>query len=175
MKTKDRVLLIGYGNPARGDDGLGPAIAAAAEAWAVPGVTVESAYQLAVEDAAAVTEHGVVIFADAAVSGPEPFSFEPVAGDPQANFGSHSVEPGAVMALARDLFGAETRAYVLAVRGYRFDLFSEVLSDGAARNLAAALDFLEPILRERDGNGLNTERPAEAGSLKGGPCATTNM
>ncbi len=32
-----RILLIGYGNPGRGDDGLGPLLAARIEALAIPG------------------------------------------------------------------------------------------------------------------------------------------
>ena len=70
-----KVLVIGYGNPGRLDDGLGPALAAAIESAAPAGVTVDADYQLTVEDAAAVAEHDVVVFADAAVDGPEPFYF----------------------------------------------------------------------------------------------------
>jgi hydrogenase maturation protease len=174
MSERLNVLLIGYGNPARGDDGLGPALADAVAAWHLPGVKVETAFQLAVEDAADVAEHDAVIFADASVSGPEPFVFEPVVATAEASFSSHSVEPGAVMTLARDLFKSGAHAYVLGIRGYDFEMFCEKLSDGAARNLAAALDFIGPILRERGGAGFNTESPASAGSLKGGPCETTN-
>ena len=72
------VLVIGYGNPGRLDDGLGPALAEALAALELPGVTVEANYQLTVEDAAAVAEHDVVVFADASVNGPEPYSFQPV-------------------------------------------------------------------------------------------------
>ena len=43
-----RILVIGYGNPGRRDDGLGPALAARLEALALPGVTVESDFQLAI-------------------------------------------------------------------------------------------------------------------------------
>ena len=52
-KAPRKVLLIGYGNPGRLDDGLGPALAAAVEKLAIPGVTVDADYQLNVEDAAA--------------------------------------------------------------------------------------------------------------------------
>ena len=51
------ILLIGFGNPGRLDDGLGPALADAIEKLALPGVTVESNYQLTVEDAAEIAKH----------------------------------------------------------------------------------------------------------------------
>ena len=47
-----RILVIGYGNPGRLDDGLGPAVASAMEEFNLPGVSVDSNYQLTVEDAA---------------------------------------------------------------------------------------------------------------------------
>ena len=65
MMDNKKILLIGYGNPGRLDDGLGPAFAKAVEALHTPGVTVEANYQLAVEDAHAVAQHEIVVFADA--------------------------------------------------------------------------------------------------------------
>jgi hydrogenase maturation protease len=145
-----KILLIGYGNPARGDDGIGPSVADVVESWQLPHVTVESAYQLTVEDAAAVAEHDVVLFVDASVAAFEPFYFKTVGLNGAASFSTHSVEPGAVMGLAQDLFGAYAAGYVLGVRGYEFGEFREGLSDRAAENLAAALKFLEPLLRSGD-------------------------
>ncbi len=143
-----KVLLIGYGNPGRLDDGLGPALAAALEKLELPGVTVEADYQLAVEDAGTVAEHDVVVFADASLTGPEPFSFRRIGPKPGSNFSSHIVEPEGVLALARELFGAKTEAYVLGIRGYVFDEFGESLSDEAQANLAAAFEFIRRVVRE---------------------------
>ena len=143
------VMLIGYGNPGRFDDGLGPALAAAVEQWRVPGVTVDADYQLTLEDAAAAARHDVVIFADADASGCEPFTFRMVEPAPALGFSTHSIQPSAVLGLAHELFGARTRGYVLGIRGYAFDEFNESLSEGAQENLAAALRFIEPVLRER--------------------------
>ena len=71
-----RVLLFGYGNPGRLDDGLGPALAQAVAEWELPEVTVDCDYQLMVEDSATVAGHESVIFADASLTGREPFFFE---------------------------------------------------------------------------------------------------
>ena len=45
-----KILLIGFGNPARADDGLGPALAEEIESKNIPDVTVETDYQLTIED-----------------------------------------------------------------------------------------------------------------------------
>ena len=160
MSDRAKVLLIGFGNPGRLDDGLGPALAEAAEQWNLPGVRVDSDYQLTVEDAAAVAEHDAVIFADASVSGPEPISFERIEPGSEMSFTTHSVEPEAVLALAVNLFAAKTRAYVLGVRGYEFNEFGEVLSEPAKANLAAALEFLQTVLAK--GTLRNLESAADA-------------
>ena len=53
-RSTPRILLIGYGNPARVDDGLGPALAKAIEQLGLADITVETGYQLQVEDACQV-------------------------------------------------------------------------------------------------------------------------
>ena len=144
-----KMLLIGFGNPGRLDDGLGPALADAIEKLALPGVTVESNYQLTVEDAAEIAEHEVVLFADADVGGAEPFWVERLyPGADDFSFTSHSVEPRAVLTLARRLFQAEPEAYMLGIRGYEFNDFGERLSKQAQANLAAAVEYVELSLRQ---------------------------
>jgi len=154
---RPKILVIGYGNPGRLDDGLGPALAAELERLSPDGVTVEAGYQLSVEDAAAVAEHDVVVFADAAVEGAEPFAFERVTPSRGADFTSHSLEPRALAALAEDLFGSRAECWVLAVRGYEFDRFGEGLSGRARENLAQAVGFLTDFLRRRASAAATTE------------------
>ena len=142
------ILFIGYGNPGRRDDGLGPGLAERVERLCLPGVTVDSDYQLTVEDAEAAARHDVVIFADASVSGTEPFFFQRVAPNGAPGFSSHGVEPEEVLALAESLFGALPEAYVLGMRGYEFDAFGEGLSPRAAANLEQAEAFIAGAMRE---------------------------
>ena len=165
-----KVLVIGYGNPGRCDDGLGPALAEALEQAPIPGVTVDSDYQLTVEHAAAVAEHDAVVFADAAVSGPEPFAFQEISPRWGESFTTHHVDPQAVLHLARSLFSSAARGHVLAVRGYAFNEFGETLSPQAQRNLAAALEFLRNLLQAGSGfrnRGCETEPLAGLGIAAG--------
>ena len=96
------ILVLGYGNPGRMDDGLGPLFAEAVEKLGIDGVTVEANYQLTVEDAAIIAEHEVVVFVDAAIEGPEPFTLERARPDSAMSFSTHSVTPPALLELARD-------------------------------------------------------------------------
>ena len=140
------VLMLCYGNQGRLDDGLGAAFAAKMRERAPVGVTLELDYLLTVEHASDIAEHQVVIFVDAAVTGPEPFSFRSVTPVKVESFSTHLIEPGSVLELAYELFGAKTPGYSLGIRGYEFDNFGEKLSPQAERNLNAAVEFTLELL-----------------------------
>lgn len=146
---RPRVLVLGFGNPGRLDDGLGPAVVRALEAYDLPGVTLDADYQLRLEDAAAVVRHDAVVFVDATTEGPAPFAVREVAAEAGRRFTTHSVPPGALLDVARRCFGIEVPAWLVAVRGYAFDDFGEGLSAGARDNLDAAVTFLAEVLAGR--------------------------
>lgn len=140
MKTAN-VLLIGYGNPGRGDDGLGPAFSEAISTAGLTGLEVETDYQLVAEHALAVTERDLVVFVDAMMGSEEPFRFGKAAAARPEALGSHSLRPETVLALADTLYGGAPEAYVLGISGYEFGEVREGLSDRAAVNLEAAKAF----------------------------------
>jgi hydrogenase maturation protease len=141
-----KVLLIGYGNPGRLDDGLGPALAAAVETKKLPGVTVDSDYQLMIEDAAGMKDYDVVIFADADLNGPEPFHFTRIKPLEEISFSTHSLTPESLLGLARKHFSSNTEGFALGIRGYDFDDFGESLSDKADSNLKQAIKFVAELV-----------------------------
>jgi hydrogenase maturation protease len=142
------ILIIGYGNPGRLDDGLGPAFAKAVEEWNIPGITVDSAYQLSVEDSHAVARHDLVIFADATVGETDSFYFRKLKPETEINHTTHHLDPASVFGLARKLFDTKCEAYELGIRGYAFNDFGEHFSTGAEENLAASLTFIRQLLQD---------------------------
>ncbi len=138
------ILLIGYGNPARADDGLGPALAGRFQQSPPDNLTIDIDYQLSVEHAEDLAAHDIVIFADAERTDQQgqAFRFEPIQAGRAASFSTHSVSPQAVLRLAKDIFQARTRAYILGITGDEFDKFDETLSDTARENLHKAELFL---------------------------------
>lgn len=135
------MLLIGYGNQGRGDDGLGPVFAARIEARRLPGLAVDADYQLTVEHALAVASAERVVFADAAIGSDTPFFFEPVEAAEKAEIASHSLTPTAVLSLARTLYGHAPEAFVLGIAGSVFGDVREGLSEAALSNLERAEAF----------------------------------
>jgi len=141
------VLVLAIGNPARGDDALGPRAAQIVQALDLPGVDVLTDFQLQVEHALDLLGRSLVVFVDAAASGPAPFSLRPVAAAPQTGLGSHRLSPSAVLETYRRLTDAPPPpSRLLAIRGYGFEL-GVPLSDAAEVNLEAALATLVPALR----------------------------
>jgi hydrogenase maturation protease len=136
-----KTLLIGYGNPGRGDDGLGPEFARRIERHGLPRLSIEIDYQLTVDHAAMVATAATVIFADAAMDATSPFYFRPLALSSPQGLGSHSITPQSALALARILFGASSAGFLLGLGGVAFGEMTETMSDDAQRNLDLAEAF----------------------------------
>lgn len=162
------VLVIGYGNPGRLDDGLGPAFAEEVEALQLPNVKVESDYQLILEDAALLAEVDIVLFADASVNATAPFDCRKVKPADAVSFTSHSVSPGQVLHLAQALFKVATEAYVLGIRGYEFNEYMERMSDRAKANLGEAVQFFRDAA-ENDWAPLRERAAQETSPLSNQP------
>jgi hydrogenase maturation protease len=150
-----KTLLIGIGNPGRGDDGLGPALVerlAGAAPESIPegavvnladGIAAVWKYQLNIEDAARVTEYDRVAFADASASPvPGRAALEPISPAASIAFTTHELSPASVLALGQDLYGHLPEAWLLAMAGSSWEL-GQGLSDPAL----AALDAGEALLR----------------------------
>lgn len=142
-----RIVVLGYGNPGRRDDGLGPALAEAIEALHLPGVTVEAGYQLNIEDAATLAEHDSALFVDASMAAEAPYELKRAAPAPAISFSSHAVGPESVLAICEENFSPAPEAWVLGIRGYDFAL-GEGLTPRAEQNLDRALEFVRALIGE---------------------------
>ncbi len=136
------LLIIGIGNPSRGDDAIGPLAIERLAALGLPDTELLTDFQLQVEHALDLVGRREVLFIDAAASGPEPFGFEPVIPAADGSASSHALSPAAVLEAFQRVTEAPLPAtFVLAVRGYGFELGAG-LSVAAAANLKAALQML---------------------------------
>ena len=142
------MLLIGYGNPGRGDDGLGPAFSENMASRSLPALQVDTDYQLVAEHALAISEHDLVVFADAEIGGLGAYSFREIGPGAPEVLGSHSLVPETVLSLCETLYGARPTAYVLGISGYDYGDVKEGLSEKAAANLAEAEGFFLEWLQQ---------------------------
>ena len=149
MQGRKKILVYGYGNPGRKDDGLGPAFAEKIENWVkkvrISGIDTDSNYQLNIEDAYNISEYDIVIYADASKEEIEHFIIDRVAPSGKTAFNTHSVSPGFVLDLCNRLYAKDPLVLLLHIKGYDFSL-EENLTAGAAENLEMAFNFIERVL-----------------------------
>lgn len=157
------LLVIGYGNAGRGDDGLGPAFAARIAAAGYAGCRTEIDYQLTPEHALQIAGADVVLFADAELGLDRPFRLERLRAERGGDIASHALAPGAVLALAELLYGATPDAWVVGIAGQDFGAVAEGLSETASRNLELALAGF------RDWHGARRAPDPAAGESAGSP------
>ena len=136
------VVVIAVGNPSRGDDAIGPELAARLEAEGLPGVEVIVDYQLQVEHALDLEGRRLALFVDAAVDAEHPVEVRPVVPRRDASHTTHALSPAAVLeTYQRVTAQPPPTAFAVAVQGHRFGL-GDGLSAEAQRNLQQALPLL---------------------------------
>ncbi|MBC8319738.1 MAG: hydrogenase maturation protease [Bacteroidetes bacterium] len=146
-QLKKRVLVYGYGNPGREDDGLGIEMIKMVQEWIdkhkLGCMTTESNYQLNIEDAEKISEWDIAVFVDASKDEDlNEFIFRKVEpSDAKVEFTMHAVSPSYVLHLSEKLFKKSPETYILGIKGYKWD-FKEGLSANAKLNLEQAFQYL---------------------------------
>ena len=147
------VLFLGWGNPSRGDDAIGPLLCDWLSDFVVSSdlnhCEVQQDFQLQIEDAMDLVGRDLVVFIDASLNAARPFSFEEIAPCSDGSVTTHAMSPQAVLAVSREILGTSPPAFVLAVRGETFEL-GEGLSSAAAAHLEAARQVLYAIATAND-------------------------
>ncbi len=109
------LLVIGYGNTLRRDDGVGPKLADAVAALGLTGVRTLACALLTPELAEAVSQAQRVIFVDAAVDAPREVQLRRLAPAGSSQVMAHAASPATLLALARDVFGHGPEAWWLTI------------------------------------------------------------
>jgi hydrogenase maturation protease len=132
------LLVIGYGNTLRRDDGVGPKVADAVAALALPGVRSLACPLLTPELADPISRARVAIFVDAAVDAPREVQLRMLAPADTSRIMAHAASPATLLALARDVFGHAPEAWWLTIPAEDLGI-GEELSPLAQRGLEIAV------------------------------------
>jgi len=138
------LLVLGYGNTLRRDDGVGPRVAEAVAALALPGVRALACPLLTPELADPVSQARVVIFVDAAVDAPREVQLRPLAPADTSQLMAHSASPATLLALARDVFGRAPEAWLLTIPAENMGI-GEELSGFTRRGLESAVAEIKQL------------------------------
>ena len=143
------LLVIGYGNTLRHDDGVGPRIAEAVEDLNLPGVRTLVSQQLSPEHAEPVARARRVIFVDAAVDQAEDVKFRKLTPGDTTQLMAHAADPRTMLALARDVFGHAPEAWWLTIRAVKLGFGTDFSPEAEAGFQKAVTE----IRRMADGLG----------------------
>jgi hydrogenase maturation protease len=147
------LLVIGYGNTLRSDDGVGPKAAAAFGKLHLPGVVAIACPQLTPELADPLSRAGAAVFVDAAVGQPSRVRLLRLDPAISSQVLAHTAHPSVLLALARDAFGRAPDAWMLTIPADQLG-FGEQLSPRAARGVRKALLALRALHRELRWSGV---------------------
>ena len=149
------VVVFAVGNPSRGDDAIGPEMARLLSAWlqgeGLAGqVEIVEDFQLNIEHALDLQGRKLALFIDAGENTPAPFQFRRIARSAIPSHSTHALPPEAVLQVYWQMEGQEPPpAYVLCVRGEKFEL-GDGLSASVSERLAAAATLLVELCRRLD-------------------------
>jgi hydrogenase maturation protease len=138
------LLVIGYGNTLRSDDGVGPKVADAVAALALPGVCALNCPLLTPELADPVSQARVVVFVDAAVDAPREVQLRKLAPADTSQIMAHAASPATLLALARDVFGHAPEAWLLTIPAEHIGI-GEKLSAFTRRGLETAVEEIKRL------------------------------
>ncbi len=136
------LLVIGWGNPSRGDDALGPLFVEHLQATAGDApVEWLTDYQLQVEHALDLAGRERVLFVDAAAHITAPYEVTPVQPSRDASFTTHALSPAALLQVFQQVgCGTPPPCSLLAIRAEHFEL-GQPPGPAALAHLAQALQW----------------------------------
>jgi hydrogenase maturation protease len=142
MQTRQHLLVIGYGNTLRGDDGVGPRVAEAVSNLRLPGVRTLVCPLLTPELADQISRAGTVIFVDAAVDAPGEVQWRKLQPNETSQLMAHAADPRTMLAIARDVFGHAPNAWWLTIPAVDLD-FREEFSPEVQRGFVEAIKKIQ--------------------------------
>lgn len=147
------VLLFAIGNESRGDDALGVLLLRELDSWLIANnfseqIELLEDFQLQIEHAMDMKDRRLVLFIDAGMDTPEPFSFYRAQANDEPVLYSHALAPEALLKVYTQFYqDALPDVFVLCIRGEHFEL-GEALSPPALEHLAQAVEFGKKLLQE---------------------------
>lgn len=141
------ILVIGYGNTLRGDDGVGPRVAEGVAKWGLPTVRALGVHQLTPELAEPLAAADLAIFVDARVPQADAtVRVEPLAPAAHMAAISHSGDPRSLLGLARIAFGRSPRAWSITIPANATSIGTH-LSLTAEHGVKEALEHIAHLVR----------------------------
>jgi len=141
-----KVLVIGYGNEWRGDDGVGPAVAEQMDALGLQHVDTLCVQQLTPDLAEPISSAARVVFIDASGECESRITVRQISPNPSAELMTHVASPCGLLAVSELLFGRSPEVWLVTIEGKDFSP-GEGLSDFTKALLEEAVRRVSELVR----------------------------
>lgn len=149
------ILIFAIGNESRGDDAIAPLLLRRLAKW-LDAENISARFelledfQLQVEHATDMVGRELVLFIDAGLDTPAPYTFFRAKSNDSRTLFSHAITPESVMSTYRQVYQqTPPPAFVLCIRGEQFEL-GEHPTQEAERRMELAMEFLKKLLLEAE-------------------------
>ncbi|MGB5595128.1 MAG: hydrogenase maturation protease [Crocosphaera sp.] len=145
---KNKILIIGYGNTLRGDDGVGYKIAEIIDQWNLDNITSIAVHQLTPDLAEKISQVDTVIFIDAIYVtdiNTAKIDIKPISINPQINNLGHHNNPEQLLSLTQAIYQNIPLAYWILIPAINFN-FSEEFSPITQKCVTLALEKIKTLL-----------------------------
>ena len=144
-----KILIIGIGNPLRGDDGLGwHLIQVLAQTYAsIPDIAVQHVQQLTLDLVEPVGQAKLVVFVDARL-GDElgKITVDPIQANSRLDSPiSHFFDPDTLLSAVQGLYGKHPEAVVVSVTSNLFDI-TEELSPTVEKKIPDVVEIIADLI-----------------------------
>lgn len=140
------LLIIGYGNELRSDDGVGPKVAETVARWELPGVRALGCHQLMPELAVPLAAARQVVFVDAAKNSGS-VRVREVKPLQSTQVMTHAVDPGALLQLTKVIYERSPVAWSLTIPAEDFR-FGRKLSGVCRKGMETALNRIRVLAKK---------------------------
>lgn len=137
------ILVIGYGNPARCDDGVGEYVAKRLLSEDI-GIDILTLQELGPELCEDISGCELIFFVDAGIEQEEPFLIREITPKYKTPIFSHHITPEMLLAITEELYKIKPKSYLVSIKGYNFD-FGFELTETARQNSEKAIEKIKEI------------------------------
>lgn len=145
MTNSKSILIIGYGNTLRGDDGVGFRLAEFIDSQRWDNVCVLAVHQLTPELAANIAKAKAVIFIDAAVSENNNIEVKILQPDDNYTQVAHYQHPSSLLNLSKSVYNFVPPAWWILIPGNQFD-FGENFSSITQECFPKAINIIKELI-----------------------------
>ena len=146
LDSVNKTLIYAIGNPARGDDGFGPAVLKALKKENLSAIDYQINYQLNIEDAELFSHYQMVIIIDASLN-PGGLKLSKLQAENTDPHSTHALTPSQVLALSQSLFQFNNSCWLLTTTGTQWDLGNK-LSENVRMDIDPACKLITELVKK---------------------------